>query len=588
VTDPHKNPSLDEQTFGKLIEAAYVLQEHNREMRRLESSLETQSERLRQQEAESQSSLPADSQTAEVASPREADYTLTLAEIVEAQHQIQIRHLEGDDAMAVVAERIVRITRASGAGIAILDEKTVRYRAGAGPTALPVGSEAALTKAVCTTCLRTGQVLRTPDVNTEFLFDPDLCRSRGIRSLVAVPVYHNGEIVGALELYFDRLNGFAEQDIHTCQLMAGLVTEAIGRASESSLKKSVAEERSSMMAAIEQLKPSLAALADGQNAAGPLEAAKPASISAITDAACWKCGGGLIEAEQFCGNCGAPRPAESDSPQPANRGPAAWLVRPASPKDRALPSNGASSAYVMPHLPTDPSAAAAENRSGENRSGEDELLADLLSFNPQEALRNLPVVPAQTQSLVQQSTKTSLSTQLEPARMDPGASSTTLTKPEQQDATWTSAAKARDFLESMSGKHAGGSFARFWNARRGYFYLVLAFILVALVARWGMTSSRSVNLPNPAVAGRAVRPKPDAAAGLSLFDKILISVGLAESPQAPEYKGNPDTQVWIDLHTALYYCPGSELYGKTPKGKFTSQREAQLDQFEPASNKICD
>jgi hypothetical protein len=145
VTDPHKNPSLDEQTFGKLIEAAYVLQEHNREMRRLESSLETQSERLRQQEAESQSSLLADSQTAEVASPREADYTLTLAEIVEAQHQIQIRHLEGDDAMAVVAERIVRITRASGAGIAILDEKTVRYRAGAGPTALPVGSEAALT-----------------------------------------------------------------------------------------------------------------------------------------------------------------------------------------------------------------------------------------------------------------------------------------------------------------------------------------------------------------------------------------------------------------------------------------------------------
>jgi len=40
-----------------------------------------------------------------------------------------------------------------------------------------------------------------------------------------------------------------------------------------------------------------------------------------------------------------------------------------------------------------------------------------------------------------------------------------------------------------------------------------------------------------------------------MFDRMLISLGLAEAPPAPEYKGNPDTQVWVDLHTALYYCP---------------------------------
>jgi len=63
---------------------------------------------------------------------------------------------------------------------------------------------------------------------------------------------------------------------------------------------------------------------------------------------------------------------------------------------------------------------------------------------------------------------------------------------------------------------------------------------------------------------------------------------LAEAPEPPEYKGNPQTQVWVDLHTALYYCPGTDLYGKTPKGKFTTQRDAQLDQFEPAYEKACD
>ena len=73
-----------------------------------------------------------------------------------------------------------------------------------------------------------------------------------------------------------------------------------------------------------------------------------------------------------------------------------------------------------------------------------------------------------------------------------------------------------------------------------------------------------------------------------MFDKFLIALGLAEPPETPEYKGNPDTQVWVDLNTAQYYCPGSDLYEKTAKGKLSSQRDAQLDQFEPAYRKACD
>ena len=83
------------------------------------------------------------------------------------------------------------------------------------------------------------------------------------------------------------------------------------------------------------------------------------------------------------------------------------------------------------------------------------------------------------------------------------------------------------------------------------------------------------------------RPRRVPDADLSMLDKFMISIGIAEPPDAPEYKGNPETQVWVDLHTALYYCPGAELYGKTPRGRFTSQRDAQLDQFEPAYRKAC-
>jgi hypothetical protein len=75
---------------------------------------------------------------------------------------------------------------------------------------------------------------------------------------------------------------------------------------------------------------------------------------------------------------------------------------------------------------------------------------------------------------------------------------------------------------------------------------------------------------------------------LTLFQSMLVKLGLADVPtHAPVLSGNPDVRVWVDVHTALYYCPGSDLYGKTPGGHFASQHDAQVDEFEPASRVVC-
>jgi putative methionine-R-sulfoxide reductase with GAF domain len=582
VTDAKNKPALDEQTFGKLLEAAYVLQEHNREMREMEESLELHSEQLRQQEAETQAALLRSTRRTEDNSRPNPEYTLTLAEIVEAQHQIQIRHLESDEAMAVVAERIARITNASGAAIGILEGITVKYRAGAGAPALPVGSEVPLETAICAVCVRTGQVLRTPDVNVEFLFDPDLCRARDIQSLVAVPVYHDGNIVGALELYFDRPNGFAEQDIHTCQLMAGLVTEALGRGAGSALKKSMAAERSSMLAAIEKLKPKLADLADGQaNPQSSSAAGNNARTTAVSaeSSVCWKCGSNVIDDEQFCGKCGAPRTGEGDPDSTQSKLASALHLQQAS-QIASSPSNGTVRGF----------AAQQNERSGNSAKGqteEDDHFPQTFS---------LPVSKedaASAQSVALSETE-ELSGQIAPLGLPSGkknqeTSPASLVASLEQGATWSSAAKARDFLQALAETRSPSALARFWHARRGDFYLAVAIILVLIVIRWGILSNHSVGATGsgPTASGASTRRKP-ADADLSMFDKLLIDFGLAEAPETPEYRGNPNTQVWIDLHTALYYCPGSDLYGKTPKGKFSSQHDAQLDQFESASRKACD
>jgi hypothetical protein len=85
-----------------------------------------------------------------------------------------------------------------------------------------------------------------------------------------------------------------------------------------------------------------------------------------------------------------------------------------------------------------------------------------------------------------------------------------------------------------------------------------------------------------------VARKNPAEAQLTSFEKLMVNLGLAEAPPVPVNLGNPDRQVWVDLHTALYYCPGSELYGKTAGGRYETQRSAQLDQFESAARKACE
>ena len=129
--------------------------------------------------------------------------------------------------MSLVAERLTQIARANGAAIGTLDEKMFHYRAIAGQLTLPSGADVPMEKALCVACLRTGQVVRCADVNSEFLLDTDECHRRGIHSMIAVPVFHDGEVVGGLELYYSTAQAFTEQDVHTCQLMAGLVTEAL-------------------------------------------------------------------------------------------------------------------------------------------------------------------------------------------------------------------------------------------------------------------------------------------------------------------------------------------------------------------------
>jgi GAF domain-containing protein/ribosomal protein L37E len=588
VSEEKDKPVLDEQTLAKLLEAAYVLQEHNREVQEMELDLSLKRDQIETEELSVPSSHQGAPQTHETESTANADYTFTLAKIVETQHQIQIRHLQSGSAMSLVAERLTQIARANGAGIGTLDGKSFHYRAAAGLLTLPAGTNVPMEKALCVACLRTGQVVRCADVNCEFLLDTEECHRRGIRSLIAVPVFHDGEVVGGLELYYSTAQAFTEQDVHTCQLMAGLVTEALARDEEVTWKKSLATERAVMMEALEKLKPNLAALIDRPAAKDPgVKAGSGSTATSATTFACRKCGHKLVGEEQFCGNCGTPRSSDYEPPSMQSKVASLWHMQEAM--KNSSPAEPAESRPL--HL---------ESRAKHDHAPGGNSLADSLEEQMPELFEaHEPPVGNTTKSTGLD--KASISAEFEESvfsdlEIPPKTSadeeveapqSTALTKSE-HTAAWSSAASARNFLEQLALEKRPGALTRFWNSRRGDIYLAIAVLLVVVVIRWGIWSNHSVSATGTPTTAATAHPKPAPDADLSMFDRMLISLGLAEAPPEPENRGNPETQVWVDLHTGLYYCPGTDLYGKTPKGKYTLQRDAQLDQFEPAYRKTCD
>ena len=99
ATSPQRKPLLDEASFQQLLSAAYVLQQHN--------------DRLR-------------------AKGFQADFAENLSAIVETQKLIQTLQLDLAAASELVAERVQKVTNASGTAIGIIEKGELVYRAATG------------------------------------------------------------------------------------------------------------------------------------------------------------------------------------------------------------------------------------------------------------------------------------------------------------------------------------------------------------------------------------------------------------------------------------------------------------------------
>jgi GAF domain-containing protein len=280
-------PVLDEATFQKLLAAAYVLQEHHDRTREI-TLVETNTE-----------NPDADSDTS------------ILAQIVETQHEIQTSHLDLASTANLVVQRILKITGAQGAALGILEDDHLVYHAGRGILARQVGQSMRPEATLSSSTLHHGVILRCTDAGTDFRVNPEVTKRLGIGSLISVPIFHDSRVDGSLELVFAKKDAFHDQDVRTCQLMAGLVTETLTRTTEEDWRKGLAAERASMLEVLEKIKPQLARLASAPDTA--LGKAQPEAADNLEKATCQHCGSELAPQETFCVSCGTFRSDSSHS-----------------------------------------------------------------------------------------------------------------------------------------------------------------------------------------------------------------------------------------------------------------------------------
>ncbi len=609
-TTPNKGKTpVDEESFQQLLAAAHVLQEHN-DRKRAAPPIETKDTKPSQAEGAPRPA-PAPANDPVVA----PDYTNTLAEIVATQHQIQMSHLDMEEAMNLVAERTQKIADADAAVIGLLEQDELVYRAASGSAAHLLGAKVHANACLSMGCLLHGATVHCPDVRKDASLGPDFCSEFGIQALIAVPIFSEGNVIGSLEVHYAKADSFREHDIRTCQLMAGLVTEAKARSAEAEWKQALAAERATMLEALEKLKPQLARLAsepevepgtgehaersaEGQTAEEKEPApALPGAGLSVKETTCKGCGNPLAATQIYCGVCGTERnqpPAGniqskwasmwqlSQAQQEKERSEAVLpqheVVLPELRRQTTSPGN---SNFILPEKTEDD--AYAENAPSEY--GE-----DTTDLSPTDKPPALPW-PGVEHTLDQHEAVDRLGTQEQVEEQ------TAETSPEAApESPWKPVNEEEQWLKEAEELKQGGPLLRFLRERRADIYLAAALVIVTGAIFWivrensemvaGAVAPGSAAAATAATGSRKRQLPPEQK--LSLMDQLLVSMGVAEAPPPPAYMGNPDTKVWVDLRTALYYCPGTDAYGKTPKGKFTSQRDAQLDQFEPAYRKVCD
>lgn len=150
-----------------------------------------------------------------------------LLAVIRTQTEIARLGLDLNGVMALVAERAQLITGATGAVVELADGDDMVYRAVAGVASRMLGLRLSRKNSLSGLCVELASTLRCEDSETDARVDREACRKVGLRSMIVVPLIHNGDAVGAMKVFSSVPAAFGEGEVQTLGLMSELIAAAM-------------------------------------------------------------------------------------------------------------------------------------------------------------------------------------------------------------------------------------------------------------------------------------------------------------------------------------------------------------------------
>lgn len=190
---------IDREHLQKLLESAFVLQQ-----------------------GESTPVTPPPSLEPAPASPEEFR-----ALIQGLPGMLQEGTIELDEAFDLIALHLQRSTEADGVAAALLEGHEILYHAATGLSRSLYGIRVRPEATLFHGLLHPGEQLVSPETSEDLRLDHMLCQLRGARSLAALPIVHQGAMVGAWEVVSERGHAFSEAAVACCAVAAELAAQCL-------------------------------------------------------------------------------------------------------------------------------------------------------------------------------------------------------------------------------------------------------------------------------------------------------------------------------------------------------------------------
>jgi diguanylate cyclase len=152
-----------------------------------------------------------------------------LDRLVSTHSAIATTWFDLDAVLETVAQQALELTAADAGVVEVPDGDEMVYRAVSG-TAQPHLGLRLPRRSMSGAALEAGEVLYCRDCRTDDRVDREACELVGARSMIVVPLYHDGLAAGILRVYSSRVDAFKDGGVRVLEGLASMIAAALVRA----------------------------------------------------------------------------------------------------------------------------------------------------------------------------------------------------------------------------------------------------------------------------------------------------------------------------------------------------------------------